>query len=120
MFANTVTASSRKASPTTGLGAAAVIGYPSSRLPSSSALIAETSASTASISVPVCTQRPHHIQQRRGHVPQPPPTSRLRREVDIGAMRFALGAAAAGLAAPPGLFHQRPGQQQLRVAQPGH
>ena len=81
MLANTVTASSRKASPSTGLGAAAVIGYPSSRLPSSSVLIAETSASTASISVTGMHAAAHHIQQRRGHIPQPPPTSRLRREV---------------------------------------
>ena len=110
MFANTVTASSR-ASPTTGLGAAAVIGYPSSRRASSSVLIAEISASTAARLSVRSHAAAHHLQQRRGHIPRPPPTSRLRREVDIGAMRFALGAAAAGLAAPPGLFHQRPHQQ---------
>ena len=57
MFASTVTASSRKATASTGLGAAAVIGYRSSRLASSSALIAEISASTASTSAPVRTQR---------------------------------------------------------------
>src|ERR1700682_543591 len=57
MLASTVTASPRKAMASTGLGAAAVIGYVSSRLARSSALIAEISATTASTSVPVCTQR---------------------------------------------------------------
>jgi hypothetical protein len=42
----------RKASPPNGLGAATVIGYRNSRLASSSALIAETSASTASTCTP--------------------------------------------------------------------
>ena len=67
-----------------------------------------------------CAAAAHHLDQRRGHVPQPPPTGRLRREVDIRAVRFALHAPTASLAAPPCLLHQRPGQQQLRIAEPGH
>ena len=117
MLASTVTASSRKAMASTRLGAAAVIGYPSSRLASSSALIAEISASTASTSVPVCTQR-RTTCQRPGRTAAAP-TGRPRREVDIGAMQFALRAPAASLAAPPCLLHQRPGQQLLRAAEPG-
>lgn len=52
MFASTVTASARKNPASTTLGVAAVIGYLSSRLASSSALIAEISASTASTCSP--------------------------------------------------------------------
>jgi hypothetical protein len=51
MLASTVTASARRNPVGTTLGAA-VIGYLSSRLASSSALIAETSASTASTCSP--------------------------------------------------------------------
>ena len=120
MFANTVTASPRKASARTGLGAAPVIGYLSSRLASSSALIVEISASTASTSVPVCTQRLTTSSSAAGTYRSRPRPAVFGAKYDIGAVRFALGAPAAGLAAPPCLLHQRPGQQRLRFAQPGH
>ena len=76
MFANTVTASPRKGSPTTGLGAGAVIGYRSSGLASSSALIAEISASTALHLGTGAHAAAHHLDQCGGHVPQPPPSQR--------------------------------------------
>ena len=96
MLANTVTASAREAPASTGLGAAAVIGYPSSRRASSSALIAEISASTA---LDLLTA---YAAARAPPPPAPPahtaaaPDQPFRREVDVGAVRFALGAAAAG------------------------
>ena len=52
MLASTITASARAQPASTALGAAAVIGWLSSRRASNSALIAEISASTASTCSP--------------------------------------------------------------------
>ena len=79
MFASTITASPRKSSARTGLGAAAVIGYRSSRRASSSVLIVEISASTASTSAPVARSgAPHPAAPpaRTAAAPGPPSSAR--------------------------------------------
>ena len=115
MLASAATASARAGPAST----AALTGYRSSLRASSSALIAEISASTASISLAPPQVVAHRPGQGRRHVPRPAPAGRARGEVGIRAVRLPVRAPAAGPAAPARLLGQRPGQHLLHVAEPG-
>ena len=115
MLASAATASARAGPAST----AALTGYRSSLRASSSALIAEISASTASTSVAPAQVTAHHPGQRGRHVPGPATAGRARGEVGIRAVRLAVRAPAAGPPAPAPLLGQRPGQHLLDVAEPG-
>jgi hypothetical protein len=60
----------------------------------------------------------HHLGQGRRDVPQPAPGRGLRDKEGIRAVRLPDGASAAGLAAPPRLLGQRPGQHLLGASEP--
>ena len=114
MLASAATASARA-----GPARTAPTGYRSSLRASSSALIAEISASTASACSPRCRQRRTTPARAAGHVPGPAAAGRARGEVGIRAVRLAALAPAARPAAPAPLLGQRPGQHLLHVAEPG-